>query len=322
MIQAARWGASGTVRDSSTRAPLFARISVDNPLRWDCYAGANLGYFHKPLAPGTYTLTAHAQGYLPKTVSGVVVPAGGCATADFDLVPDTTGNVYVEETVWLNDGDPNKVMPTTSIFALGAPDGRYFSLGREGDVCLSAGRGDMTEMSDISDRVPIPTVRLSGWIHNVPGNDITIFDGDSVADGYWLYAGNDWAGPWTGLGHANGTHTFDIGAAGLDSARYLRIVCDSTALASDPKAGLDLDAVAYTAPHSPVRRPVYADTFSLPVFGPNPVRRLLSVALPPVSRDLKIIDISGRTVKCYPTGGNPRQYTIDLGRPDSPPVST
>ncbi len=282
MIQAARRGVSGVVRDSLTGAPLFARISFESPLRWDCYTDPGLGDFHKPLSPGTYTLTAHAQGFMPKTVTGVVVPAGGTATADFDLAPDTTGQVYVEEMVWLNHGDPNKVMPTTSIFALGAPDARYFSLGREGDVCLSAGRGRA--------------------IRNLPGNDITVFDGDSIADGYWLYAGNDWTGPWNGIGHATGTAAFDIGPSGLDSARYLRIVCDSTGSPSDPKAGLDLDAVAYAVPRTPLPQPPALSPYPLSAVRPNPVGRILRIALPPQTRILKIIDIAGRTVECYPFG--------------------
>ncbi len=291
MIRACRQGASGVVRDSLTGAPLFARISVDSPLRWDCYTDQALGDYHHLLQPGTYTLTAHAQGFLPKTVADVVVTDGGTATADFDLAPDTSGQVYIEEMVWLNHGDSTKVMPTTSIFALGAPDGRCFSLGQRGDVCLSAGR--------------------SRVITNVSGNDITVFDTDSVADGYWLYAGNDWAGPWTSLGHANGTASFDLGSAGLDSVRCLRIVCDSTDSASDPKAGLDLDAVAYAAPGGPPPNPSSpAPRPSLAVW-PNPVGRVLRVALPPATRYLKIIDITGRTVKCYPTGGSPRQYTVD-----------
>ncbi len=302
MIRASRLGVNGVVRDSLTGSPLFARISIDSPLRWDCYNDPSLGDFHKPLPAGMYTLTAHAQGYLSKTVTGVAVPAGGTATADFDLVPDTSGNINVEEMVWLNHGDPNMVMPTTSLLALGAPDGTSFSLGRRGDICLSAGRGDMTEMSDISDRVPSPTVRLSGWIHNVPGNDVTVFDSDSVADGYWLHAANDWAGPWTNLGHANGTSSFDIGSAGLDSARYLRIVCDSAGSYSDPKAGLDLDAVSYrSSPAGIAARP----TFHIPhstfyAISPNPASRVLHIVAPWDCRRLEIIDITGRAVKCYP----------------------
>jgi hypothetical protein len=314
IIRACRLGVNGVVRDSLTGSPLFARISVDSPLRWDCYSDPALGDFHKPLPAGTYTLTAHAQGFLPKTATGVIVPAGGTASADFDLVPDTSGNVYVEEMVWLNHGDPNKVMPTTSIFSLGAADGRAFSLGRRGDVCLSAGRGDMTEMSDISDRVPSPTVRLSGWIHNVPGNDVTVFDSDSVADGYWLHAANDWYGPWTSLGHANGTNSFDIGSAGLDSARYLRIVCDSTGSSSDPKAGLDLDAVVYRLSPAGIgsSSSLLPPHSSLPMVFPSPTSRLLYIAVPPASGRLEIIDISGRAVECYSTGGSPRLYAVDI----------
>jgi hypothetical protein len=301
MIRACRLGVNGIVRDSLTGLPLFARISVDSPLRWDCYTDPALGDFHKPLPAGTYTLTAHAQGFLSKTVTGVVVTAGGTATADLELVPDTFGNVYVEEMTWLNHGDPNMVMPTTSILALGAPDGNSFSLGRRGDVCLSAGRGRA--------------------ITNTQGNDVTVFDSDTVADGYWLYAGNDWAGPWTRLGHANGTNSFDIGSAGLDSARYLRIVCDSTGSFSDPKAGLDLDAVSYrSSPAGICSHSTFIPHPSvLPSVFPNPASRVLHIAAPADCRQLEIIDITGRTVKCYPAGGSPRPFVVDIAAAKLPP---
>jgi hypothetical protein len=184
-------------------------------------------------------------------------------------------------------------MPTTSIYALGAPDGRCFSLGWRGDVCLSAGRGRA--------------------IRNLPGNDLTVFGNDSVADGYWLYAGNDWTGSWARIGHANGTASFDIGPAGLDSARFLRIVCDSTGSPSDPKAGLDLDAVAYRSTAPGVVQSSFFGLRSSSAVWPNPVGRLLFVALPPESRYLKIIDIAGRTVECYPFGEGRNGLTIDVG---------
>jgi len=283
MIRAARRGISGVVRDSLTGAPLFARITIDSPKRWDCYTDADLGDFHKPLPAGVYTLTAHAQGYAPKKLAGIIVPSGGTATADFDLMPDTAGQVYVEEMVWMNRGDPDTIMGTMSIYALGSPDDSSFSLGRRGDVCLSAGRG--------------PAVA------NLPGYDITVFDSDSIADGYWLYAGDNWAGPWTSLGHANGTREFDLGSAGLDSARYLRIVCDTTASRNDPKAGLDLDAVAYSILRTPLPRPSPPAPHPSLVIFPNPTNRVLHITLPPASGCVKIIDIAGRAVKCYPFPG-------------------
>jgi len=74
LIRACRLGVKGVVRDSLTGSPLFARISVDSPLRWDCYTDPTLGDFHKPLPAGEYTLTAHAQGYLPRTITGITRP--------------------------------------------------------------------------------------------------------------------------------------------------------------------------------------------------------------------------------------------------------
>lgn len=296
MFQSCRLGVNGVVRDSLTGSPLFARISVESPRRWDCYTDASLGDFHKPLPAGTYTLTARAQGFLPKTASGIVVPAGGNATVDFDLLPDTSGETYVEEMAWLLRADPNEVMPTTSINALGAPDSSSFSLGRLGIVCLSAGRGRA--------------------IANMPGNDLTVFDSDSVADGYWLYAGDDWAGPWTNVGHANGTQDFDLGSVGLDSARYLRIVCDSTGSPSDPKAGLDLDAVSYRSSSAGIASSssLLPPLSSLDIF-PNPVSRVLNIVSPPGSRRLEIIDITGRAVECYAFAGQASarsRHTIDV----------
>jgi len=279
LIRACRLGVKGIVRDSLTGSPLFARLSVDSPLRWDCHTDPALGDFHKPLSAGTYTLTAHAQGYLAKTITGIVVPHGGTAIANFDLAPDTTGKAHIEEMVWLVRSDPSEVMPTTSILALGPPDGSSFSLGRFGDVCLSASRGRT--------------------ITNVSGDDITVFDGDSIADGYWLYAADDWSGPWTNLGHANGTQSFDIGSAGLDSTRYLRIVCDSSGSVSDPNAGLDLDAVSCHSSPAGLSSPSTLAPRPSPLAFPNPVGVLLHIAVPPDCRRLEIIDIAGRTVECY-----------------------
>ena len=77
--------------------------------------------------------------------------------------------------------------------------------------------------------------------------------------------------------------------------------------------------MAYAAPYHLTRQAVSADTHSIPAFGPNPVGRVLRVALPPTSRILKIVDISGRTVKCYPTGGSPRLYAVDIEAAGLPP---
>jgi N-acetylneuraminic acid mutarotase len=45
---------------------------------------------------------------------------------------------------------------------------------------------------------------------------------------------------------------------------------------------------------------------------PNPVGRVLSIALPPRARRLKIVDITGRTVECFPTDQGQGPVEIDL----------
>ena len=49
-----------------------------------------------------------------------------------------------------------------------------------------------------------------------------------------------------------------------------------------------------------------------PALFPNPVGRVLRVALPPASGYLKFIDIAGRAVKCYPFGDGRTRLVIDV----------
>jgi len=278
LIEASGNGISGTVRDSITHEPLFARIAITNPIRWHVYSDAGLGDYHKPLPSGSYTVTAYVQGYQPKTVDSIVVPEHGSVTVDFSLSPDTAGISYIEEMVWLYHADPHHLIPTHSLNCLGPPDGRFFSLGRLGQICVSSGQHP---------------------ISNLPGDDITVFDSDT-ADGYWLYAGNDWNGPWSGCGHSYGTASFDLG---LDSAHYLRIVCDSTGSSSNPLASLDLDAVAFRTPTVGITRDIKTWIW------PNPVINLLNLKAGPGSV-LKIVDTSGRLIQYYRTENE--YITIDL----------
>lgn len=274
MLERAANGVSGTVRDSLTGLPIPARIAVTAPAGWPVYADPEVGDYHKLLPAGTYAVSAHVQGYSPKTVAGVVVPENGAVTVDFSLCPDTGATRYIEALVWLHHADPMHVIATSSYHLFGPPDGLAFSLGRLGQICLASGRTP---------------------IRDQPGNDITVFDQDTVADGYWLHAASDWGGPWSNCGHATGTADFDLAAAGLDSAGYLRIVCDSTGLNSDPCAGLDLDAVAFRTPRT--------ETWTAPAVvrhsrvWPNPITAQTPLRLAPGTH-LKIIDSAGRLVEC------------------------
>jgi len=173
-------------------------------------------------------------------------------------------------------------MPTTSIFALGAPDGRYFSLGWEGDVCLQRGPrpGNPEPAGQRQSRSLTATASRTATGCTPP----TI----------GAACGNR-------LGHANGTASFRHRPSGLELGPAIcGIVCDSTSSPSDPNAGLDLDARGLRrSSRSGSTRPSPLAPRPSPALFPNPVGRVLRVALPAGECYLKFIDI-GAAVKCYP----------------------
>ena len=87
----AGWGIEGVVKDSLTNTPLYARVEFMNPDRIDVYTDPNLGDFHKMIAPGTYDVRLSANGYAPKTINNITVPAvGSVSIGDVLLAPDST----------------------------------------------------------------------------------------------------------------------------------------------------------------------------------------------------------------------------------------
>jgi hypothetical protein len=84
-------GVRGRVTSADTGTPLAATLTVEttngagDPVPF--YASSSFGFYARPLAPGTYTLTAAMTGYTPVS-SAVTVPAGGTGvTRDFVLIP-------------------------------------------------------------------------------------------------------------------------------------------------------------------------------------------------------------------------------------------
>ena len=115
--------------------------------------------------------------------------------------------------------------PTLTMSMLGVPDGVGCSIGRDGEVVLDLG----------------PTSVVTNGV----GDDLTVTESteDTNLDGFSLYGGDDYLGPWTLIGSALGTTSFDLAGTGLTEARYLRVVDDGDGSASDPHAGFDLDAI-------------------------------------------------------------------------------
>jgi hypothetical protein len=223
----ADWGMYGVARDSATNNPLYARVEFVSPERVCVYTDPTLGDFHKMIQAGTYSIRVSANGYQPKTVTNVVVPAtGNIGLGSILLAPNTNWRYAFRVILARYSSHAEQANKTQPRYALGADDNVFFSLGQSGYIVL-----DMVTP-----------------VSNNPGNDFSVIEGnDGVNEGYTVYAANSWTGPWNACGSDTGTGSFDLSAAGLSQARFLRIVDDGGAV-SGQYAGFDLDAVQATPP--------------------------------------------------------------------------
>jgi hypothetical protein len=256
----AGWGITGVVKDTLSDSLLYARVEIINPERIDVYTDPLHGDFHKMIEPGTYMLRISANGYAPKTVSNITVPASGNVSIDdVLLVPDSTYHHAFKVVVnrYANHAEQdNKTQPR---HALGPTDSIWFSLGQSGYIVL-----DMGSNSLITDR---------------PGDDFTVFEGDDGTDeGYQVYASNDWNGSWVLCSTATGTASFDLADAGMSEAQYLRIVDDGNTTGGQ-YAGFDLDAIHVWNPTGIARDHVIETTASILNLSalPNPFWKRISI---------------------------------------------
>ncbi|MBN2620928.1 hypothetical protein JXB22_07535, partial [candidate division WOR-3 bacterium] len=229
VCERAGWGVEGVVRDSVTNIPLYARIEFLNPERIDIYSDPILGDFHKMIQPGTHDVRIIANGYQSRTVPGVTVPSSGSVDiGDILLAPDTTAFYAFRVILCRYRQHAEQSNRTRPRKALGPQDGVFFSLGQNGYVVLDMG----------------PDSPLT----NSPGDDFTAYEGNDGADeGYEVFVGDSWNGPWHSCGTATGTASFDLSTAGVSQARYVRIVDDGSS-ASGQYAGFDLDAIHGSPP--------------------------------------------------------------------------
>jgi hypothetical protein len=225
----AAWGIRGVVKDSLINSPLYARIAFNNPDRIDIYTDPTLGDFHKMIGQGTYDVIVTANGYAPKTINNVSVPSSGkVSIGDVLLAPDSSYRYAFRVVLCRYEEHAEQGNKTQPRSALGAPDDQFFSLGQDGYIVL-----------DMGPNTPI---------QNSPGYDFTVYEGnDNTSEGYEVFVSNDWNGTWHSCGSATGTASFDLTAAGVAAARYVRIVDDGNAT-SGQYAGFDLDAIQATPP--------------------------------------------------------------------------
>ncbi|MEO0115567.1 MAG: M14 family zinc carboxypeptidase [candidate division WOR-3 bacterium] len=226
MITKIGHGIRGIVTDSITGEPLKAMISVSPP-EWPVYTDS-LGDYHRFVLPGTYSITAWANGYQPKTISDIVVPPDTYVTVDFALVPDTQAPVAGFKVTMVNDQD-NEVITSGTYLALGLHDSRRYSLGVGGWIVIDMGEE----------------------VINGSGYDFTVYENDADPEGYAVYVGTNWNGPFTYIGSDTGTASFDMASGGVNVMRYVKIVDDGDGSQTNPTAGLDLDAIEATVFNAP-----------------------------------------------------------------------
>jgi hypothetical protein len=80
-------------------------------------------------------------------------------------------------------------------------------------------------------------------IDDLPGDDFTVWEGDSTPETYQVLVANDWQGPWSTVGNGTGTTSFDLASIGLQSAQFVKISDDGDGDAGALLPGFDLDAI-------------------------------------------------------------------------------
>jgi PKD repeat protein len=217
IIEHSGYGIEGLVTDAVNGDPVAASIFVENYL--PCFTDPEVGDFHKFLLPGNYDILVKANGYDDKLIVNVSVTAMNSTITNIELDPLDHHSIYRILSSQIPDNNPSD--PGLTWNAIGQPDNMVYSIGKNGWVVV--------DMLDV--------------IFDGAGPDIMVFEGDAVAEGYTLYAGESMDGPFYSMGTGSGTSEFDFSSCTLSEARYFKILDDGDGTATAMGAGFDLDAM-------------------------------------------------------------------------------
>jgi hypothetical protein len=278
-------GIQGTVTDSITGLPVRAQIWL-SPFNWASFSERTNGDYHRFALPGTYSITVAAPGYAPRTVGNVVVPNSGdsVATVDVQLSPGPSNPLFGFQVIACSCVviSSNRTYP---VRALGVHDGNAYTLDNGKWIIL-----DMDKP-----------------VRNDSGNDFTVYR-SSGSGSATVKAANDWAGPWTLVGTTSGDQTdFDLGSAGLDSARYLYLKA-SGSFGFDAVEAAQLSGVAENRP-TPGFEPAYRLRVTPGIV--SGMARISCEPAPVHPVSLGIFDIEGR--KVLRAGLNQGEIELPLG---------
>jgi len=227
LIEHAGFGIEGIVSDAVTGAPLRAAVWVEN--NYPAFTDGDAGDYHKYLVPGTYKLRFTANGYQPYEIEEVTVNEMQSTVTDIQLQPLQSHYGYrtciskIPNFSAQNPGDEGY-----SAACLGAPDQVNYSLGKGGYIMVD----------------------MQNAVLDEAGTDITVYEGDTGAEGYDVYALANMDGEWNFIGSGLGTTNFDLAASGITEAQYFVIQDDDDGTANVNDAGFDFDAIANR--HAPV----------------------------------------------------------------------
>ncbi|MFH1160315.1 MAG: M14 family zinc carboxypeptidase [bacterium] len=226
IIKRAGWGIEGVVTDSVTGSPVKAAVFINS--FYPVYTDLQLGDFHKYVLPGTYTINVKASGYKLKTVTGIVVPSQGSVIANIQLSPNPKW--YACKTLVTNipyfPSSGNYFDESYVPGIIGPPDSINYSIGRSGYSIIDMG----------------------DTIFNGSGNDFKVCEGDGSPEGYYCAVSLSADGPWTDLGAATSTTSFNLSGSSVSEARYIKITDDGDGTTNVNNAGFDLDAIEILTP--------------------------------------------------------------------------
>jgi len=217
MIENAGSGIEGTVTNSNTGEPLKAVIFINN--FFPIYSDSTVGDYHKYLLPGIYSMKVIANNYLTKVINNVFVTGQSPTVINVQLQPGTGHYATKIGAVVIPGNNFNDEANTPG--AIGSPDSISYSLGKNGWIIV-----------DMEDTVV-----------NIPGDDFTVYQGNTEPEGFSCLVGQTIDGPWISLGSGTGTTAFDLEPTGWSSIRFIKIVDDGDGQPNVPDAGFDLDAV-------------------------------------------------------------------------------
>ncbi len=123
-LEAGHIGVRGVVRDADTGDPLYAKIEVTGNTQ-PVYTDPDAGDYHRPLLPGTYSITVSAPWHISQTITGIAVSSGAATRMDVNLLSVVSGGeVLCEQTLdGAHEYVPNGSTATgTATFVLTDPE--------------------------------------------------------------------------------------------------------------------------------------------------------------------------------------------------------